>query len=134
MLDGESIVQCMQVAQGATSTSPVPWYVIAGCVLVGASMLTHGTTMIARAWEHELNLPAWTSVVGTVVGIIVSLLAGSLVGTLVWRWELGLLVALVGSMSSSLVLSVVKSRLGLAKDRATLAPPSRSDRDSGGTL
>jgi drug/metabolite transporter (DMT)-like permease len=94
----------------------ISWYYACLAILVGAAMLSHGSTMIAQGWEKELKLPAWFSIIGTIFGMILSIVLGSIVGYLIWDWMLGGIVALVGAFSSTLVLSIVRSRLDAAKE------------------
>ena len=94
----------------------VPWYYITLAIGVGAAALQHGVHMVFASWERELKLPAWFSVAGDIFGIVLATGLGALTGHLVWNWALGGVVGLVGAFSSSLVLSLVRARLGAAKD------------------
>lgn len=94
----------------------VPWYYITVALLVGSAMLAHGITVMTRGWEQELSLPRWFSIAGQVFGIVLSTALGCLAGYLVWEWALGGMVALVGACSSALVLSLVRAKIGAAKD------------------
>lgn len=93
----------------------VPWYYMTGAFLIGAALVQHGCHMVFTAWERELNLPKWFSVVGDVLGIVMAVLLGMLTGHLVWHWSLGGIVGLVGALSSRMVLAAVRARLGIKK-------------------
>ena len=110
------MLSLLQVAEDLPIPNTMPWYYLSLALLVGAAMLTHGVTMVTRGWEKELRLPDWFSVAGQIVGIALSTGMGSLAGYLLWHWALGGMVALVGAFSSTLVLSLVRARLGAAKD------------------
>lgn len=94
----------------------VPWYYITLAILVGAALLSHGVTVVARSWEQELKLPQWFSVAAQGFGIVLSTALGCLAGYLVWEWALGGMVALIGGFSSQLVLGLVRAKLGAAKE------------------
>ncbi len=89
-----------------------PNYYLVMAILVGAAMLSHGVTMVARAWEKELGLAQWFSVVAQAFGIILATSAGYLVGHLVWDPTLAGVIAMVGAFSNALVLSAVRARIG----------------------
>ena len=72
--------------------------------------------MLTKGWEQELKLPNWFSVLGQIFGIVLSTIMGCLAGYLVWQWALGGMVALVGSTSSALILTLIRTRLGVAKE------------------
>lgn len=88
----------------------VPWYYMTGAFLVGAALVQHGCHMVFTAWERELGLPKWFSVIGDVLGIALAVGLGMLTGHLVWHWALGGIVSLVGALSSRVVLSMVRAR------------------------
>lgn len=112
----------LQQAPDADDIVPVPnqipWYYLTLAILVGAAMLTHGITMIAKGWEQELKLPAWFSVAAQVFAIVLSTCLGCLAGYIIWEWALGGMVALVGAFSSTLVLAFVRAKIDSTKDAA----------------
>ena len=94
-------------------SNQVPWYYIAFAFLVAAALLAHGNSMVWSGWEKELRLPRWFSIVGDVFGVVLSLCLGCFIGHIVWNWALGGAVSLVGALSSTLIVSLIKARLGL---------------------
>jgi len=91
----------------------VEWYYIALAVLVGAAALSHGVSRVFMAWEKELSLPRWFSVIGDVFGIILATALSCMVGHISWSWALAGTTGLVGAFSSALVLSLVRAKLGV---------------------
>lgn len=94
----------------------VPWYYLVLAILIGAALLSHGVAALARAWEKELGLPEWFSVAGQAFGIVLATGLSCFAGYLVWNWALGGMVGLIGSVSSQLVLSLVRARIGATQD------------------
>jgi len=90
----------------------VPWHYLALAILVCSAFLCHGIVSVARSWEDELSLPAWFSVASHAAAIVLTTTLAGAAGYLVWHWALGALVGLVGSFSSSLILSLVRARVG----------------------
>lgn len=94
----------------------VPWYYICLALLVGAALLTQGVTVLTKGWEKELKLPNWFSVAGQAFGIVLATLMGCIAGYLIWEWALGGMVTLVGAASSALILTLIRARLGVARE------------------
>jgi hypothetical protein len=103
-----------------TGLSPIPndveWYYIALSVLVASAALSHGVSRIFMAWEKELSLPRWFSVVGDIFGIILATTLSCIAGHLTWSWFLAGSIGLVGAFSSALVLLLLRAKLGIKHD------------------
>lgn len=109
----------------------VPWYYITLALLLGAALLAHGVTVVARGWEKEMQWPRWFSVAAQGFGIVLATLMGCLAGYLVWEWALGGMVALIGAFSSQLVLGLLRAKLDVTK--ATLKDAIAPDSSVGPT-
>jgi hypothetical protein len=94
----------------------VDWYYIALAVLIGSAALSHGVSRVFMAWEKELSLARWFSVIGDIFGIILATALSCVVGHITWSWALAGTTGLVGAFSSALVLSLVRAKLGVKQD------------------
>lgn len=96
----------------------VPWYYITLAILVGSALFVNGIRMVASRWERELGAPRWFDVAAEAFGIVAATALGCLTGYIIWEWVLGGVVALVGAVSSSLVVAVVKARVDAGREAA----------------
>jgi hypothetical protein len=93
----------------------VPWYYIVIAIAVCAALIEHGLTMMFSKWERELKGPQWLDVVGSVGGLVLASIVGGLVGMVIWNGVLGAVVGFSGACGSSLIMTMVRARLGLGK-------------------
>jgi hypothetical protein len=105
----------------------VPWYYIVGAVVVGSAALSHGVSRQFSAWERELSAPKWLSVAGDITGIVLSIALSSFVGYLTWSAPLAGIAGSCGAFSSSLILRIIKAKLGVPQSIST--PPAKHNEE-----
>lgn len=110
----------------------VPWYYIVGSVIVGSAALSHGVSRQFSVWERELSAPRWLSVAGDITGIVLSIALSTFVGYLTWSAPLAGIAGLCGAFSSSLILRIIKARLGVPQSSSR--PPIISHNDEPETI
>ncbi len=108
----------------------IPWYLLAGAVLIGAALVAYGAQMTFEHWKREAHLSGWFSVMGGVFGIFLASAMGAIAGHILWHWSLGLMCAVCGAWGSQWVLGLMSARFGV-KNEAEPLPEARKGRRRG---
>ena len=93
-----------------------PWWVLAGCILLGAALVSFGAQMTFERWQKgDKKLPHWFSVAGGMFGITMASIIGAVAGHLIWHWTLGLMCGICGAWGSQWILGLVSARFGVRR-------------------
>jgi small-conductance mechanosensitive channel len=99
--------------------APIPndisWWIIAMIIVFACALLTFGCRGKAKRWHKKGFVYKKAIMWAEIAAIPLSLIFGALSGYLVWNWVLGMLCGLIGTISFSFVMvilrKIIKKRL-----------------------